>query len=266
VPEDAASPEDRVGPLSTKVVIVTGGLGGIGAATARLLAEAGARVVVTDLVDRGGQELADELSAQRGEASFLPADLTDETQVRALVEHAVERFGRLDGAFNNAGVSQAGRSLVELTSEEFEGVMRVNALSVFHCLKHQMAAMGDGGSIVNTSSALGVMGALDQAGYIASKHAVCGLTRAAAVEGAERGIRVNAILPGVVRTPMQVAARGSVDSEAALARTRQLHLLGRMGEPPEIGHLVRWLLSDEASFVTGALLPVEGGLLAGRRL
>jgi NAD(P)-dependent dehydrogenase (short-subunit alcohol dehydrogenase family) len=144
--------------------------------------------------------------------------------------------------------------------------MRINTLSVFHCLKHQMSAMTDGGSIVNTSSALGAMGVLNQAGYIASKHAVCGLTRAAAVEGADHGIRVNAILPGSVRTPMQVAAHGSVDSAAARERARQLHLLARMGEPDEVGHLARWLLSDEASFVTDSLLPVEGGLLAGRRL
>ncbi|QJY47420.1 SDR family NAD(P)-dependent oxidoreductase [Pseudonocardia broussonetiae] len=254
------------GSLDGKVVIVTGGLGGIGAATARLLAGAGARVVVTDVVDDGGKDLAEELSGLRGEASFVPADLTDEAQVQALVQHAVDWFGRLDGAFNNAGVSQAGTPLVELTSEAFESVLRTNALSVFLCLKHQMAAMADGGSVVNTSSALGVMGALGQAGYIASKHAVCGLTRAAAVEGAERGIRVNAILPGVVDTPMQTAAHGSVDAQASQERARRLHLLGRMAEPQEVGHLARWLLSDEASFVTGALLPVEGGLLAGRRL
>jgi len=252
--------------LEKKVFIVTGALGGIGAATARLLVEAGARVVLTDVVAVGGPELVDELSRQVGEASFAPADLTEEDQVRALVAHAVERFGRLDGAFNNAGISQAGKPLVELTSAEFDRVMRTNVLSVFHCLKHQMPAMEDGGSIVNTSSALGVMALVDQAAYIASKHAVCRLTRAAAVEGAPQGIRVNAILPGSIRTPMQVAAHGSVDSSASLERARQLHLLRRMGEPHEIGHLARWLLSDEASFVTGSLLPVEGGLTAGRRL
>jgi len=251
--------------LEKKVVIVTGALGGIGSVTARLLAQAGARVVLTDVVAEGGPELADELAA-RGEASFTAADLTDEDAARAVVAHALDRFGRLDGAFNNAGISQAGTRLVDLASADVERVLRINALSVFHCLKHQMAAMTDGGSIVNTSSALGVMGALNQAGYIASKHAVCGLTRAAAVEGAEHGIRVNAILPGSVRTQMAVAAHGSTDSPAARERARQLHLLGRIGEPAEIGHMARWLLSDEASFVTGALLPVEGGLLAGRRL
>jgi 2,5-dichloro-2,5-cyclohexadiene-1,4-diol dehydrogenase 1 len=249
-----------------KVVIVTGALGGIGSVTARLLVESGARVVLTDVVGDGGSELAGELSARRGEASFTSADLTEEDDVRAVVAHALDRFGRLDGAFNNAGVSQAGTPLVDLASADVERVMRINVLGVFHCLKHQMAAMTDGGSIVNTSSALGVMGALNQAGYIASKHAVCGLTRAAAVEGAEHGIRVNAILPGSIRTQMYVAAHGSTDSAAAQERARQLHLLGRMGEPAEIGHLARWLLSDEASFVTGSLLPVEGGLLAGRRL
>nr|WP_285659334.1 SDR family oxidoreductase [Actinomycetospora sp. NBRC 106375] len=139
-------------------------------------------------------------------------------------------------------------------------------MSVFHCLKHQLPAMSNGGSVVNTSSALGETGALDQAGYIASKHAICGLTRAAAVEVADRGIRVNAVLPGIIRTPMQVAAHGPVDSAAAQERVRRLHLLGRLGEAVDVGRMVRWLLSDEASFVTGALLPVEGGALAGRRL
>jgi 2,5-dichloro-2,5-cyclohexadiene-1,4-diol dehydrogenase 1 len=252
--------------LESKVLIVTGGLGGIGSATARLLAEAGAHVVITDLVDKGGAEFAAELSGYGSEAVFFAADQTEEDQVRALVGHTLERFGRLDGAFNNAGVAQHKKPLVELTSDEFAEVMRINVVGVFHCVKHQMLAMKDGGSIVNTSSGLGVMALPNQAGYIASKHAVCGLTRAAAVEGASRGIRVNAILPGAIRTPMQEAAHGPLDAPAALERAGRLHLLGRLGEADEIGHAARWLLSDEASFVTGALIPVEGGATAGRRL
>lgn len=249
----------------SKVYIVTGGLGGIGSATARLLAEVGSHVVVTDLVDVGAAELVAEVSAYGAEASFFAADLAEEDEVRALVDHTLERFGRLDGAFNNAGVPENGRPIVDLASDEFSRVMRINVLSTFHCLKHEMRAMNNGGSIVNTSSGLGVMAFPNKADYIASKHAVCGLTRAAAVEGAPLGIRVNAILPGSIRTPMAEALYGSLDAPAYLDRASSLHLLGRPGEPKEIGHAARWLLSDEASFVTGALIPVEGGLTAGRR-
>ncbi|GAA1011041.1 short chain dehydrogenase [Acrocarpospora pleiomorpha] len=252
--------------LQSKVVIVTGGLGGIGSATARLLAESGAHVVVTDVVETGGAAFAAELSAGGPEAFFVQADLAEEDQVRALVESTVERFGRLDGAFNNAGVSQNEKPLVDLTTDDFIRVMRVNVLGTFHCLKHQMRAMAGGGSIVNTSSGLGVMALPNRAEYITSKHAVCGLTRAAAVEGGPLGIRVNAILPGSIRTPMAEAVFGSTESAAYVERAASLHLLGRPGESVEIGHAVRWLLSDEASFVTGALIPVEGGLTAGRRL
>jgi 2,5-dichloro-2,5-cyclohexadiene-1,4-diol dehydrogenase 1 len=252
--------------LRSRVVIVTGALGGIGSVTARLLAEAGANVVLTDLVDAGGSDLAASMSSETSGASFIKADLAVEDEARSVVEHALERHGRLDGAFNNAGISQTGTPLTELTSEEFDRVLKVNALGVFHCLKHQMSAMKDGGSIVNTASAQGVMALLNQSAYVASKHAVCGLTRAAAVEGAADGIRVNAVLPGAIRTPMQEDAHGEVDSPASRQRVEQLHLMGRVGQPEEIGGAVRWLLSDEASFVTGALIPVEGGLTAGRRL
>jgi NAD(P)-dependent dehydrogenase (short-subunit alcohol dehydrogenase family) len=248
-----------------KVVIVTGGLGGIGRATARLLARSGAHVVVTDIVETGGTRFADELSGLGAEASFVVADLVDEEQVRGLVEHAVDRFGRLDGAFNNAGIGQRDKPLVEIESHEFDTLLRVNVLGTFHCVKHQMLAMNAGGSIVITSSGLGVMALANRAAYITAKHALSGLTRAAAVEGASRGIRVNAILPGSTRTPMAEAAFGSLEA-AAEQRAGTVHLLGRLAEPEEIGHAARWLLSDEASFITGGLIPVEGGATAGRRL
>lgn len=249
--------------LESKVLIVTGALGGIGKATAHLLAASGANVVASDMDGPGSAELVTALAKSGAEASFFPADLADEDQVRALVEHAVGHFGRLDGAFNNAGVPQRGEPLVNLTSKEFEKVWRVNVLGVFHCLKHQMTAMSEGGSIVNTSSGMGVMALANAADYIASKHAVCGLTRAAAVEGAPSGIRVNAILPGLVRTPM-VESLFAVDEPEFLSGVRNLHLIPRLAEADEIGQAVRWLLSDEASFVTGAMIPVEGGTTAGR--
>lgn len=249
--------------LTSKTIIVTGALGGIGRASARVFATAGARVVGSDIADAGGEEFVDELRALGAEASYFAADLQDEAQVEALVGHAVERFGRLDGAFNNAGVPQQGKSLVDLTSEEFERVLRINVLGVFHCVKHQLKVMGEGGAIVNTSSGLGVM-AIENAGdYVASKHAVCGLTRAAAVEGALKGVRVNAILPGIVRTPM-VESVFAVDDPEFLTAVRSLHLIPRLAEAEEIGNAARWLLSNESSFVTGALIPVEGGTTAGR--
>jgi len=244
-----------------KAIIVTGALGGIGRATARLLAETGAHIVLTDIHDAGGAEFADELSATGVEASYFRADLVDEDQVRALVDHTIDKFGRLDGAFNNAAVHQHGKTLVDLTSDEFMKVMQVNVLGTFHCLKHQMPAMKNGGSIVLMSSGLGVMALPNRTEYIASKHAVCGLARAAALEGAPMGIRVNAILPGSIKTP---AVEASIPG--AEERARKLHLLDRIGRAEEVGHAARYLLSDESSFVTGVLFPVDGGLTAGRRV
>ena len=249
--------------LTSKTIIVTGALGGIGRASARVFATAGARVVGSDLGDAGGKDFVDELTALGAEASYFAADLQDEGEVAALVGHAVERFGRLDGAFNNAGVPQQGKPLADLTSEEFERVLRINVLGVFHCVKHQMKVMDEGSAIVNTSSGLGVMAIENAADYIASKHAVCGLTRAAAVEGALKGVRVNAILPGMVRTPM-VESVFAVDDPEFLTAVRSLHLIPRLAEAEEIGNAARWLLSNESSFVTGALIPVEGGTTAGR--
>lgn len=258
-----------VNSVDSKVIIVTGALGGIGGATARLLAAAGAHVVATDIIEAGGDELAEELSAHGARASYFAADLVDEDQARGLVDHAVAQFARLDGAFNNAGITHPETPLVDLTSADFSRVMEVNVLGVFHCLKYQMRAMGAGGSIVNTSSGQGVMAWPDSAGYVTSKHAVCGLTRAAAVEGGPVGIRVNAILPGMVRTSLNEFVFGDADSpegQETLRELKAVHLLDRLAKPEEIGHATRWLLSDESSFVTGAMIPVEGGATAGRRV
>ena len=251
-----------MGNLESKTFIVTGALGGIGEATARLLADAGANLVLSDISDRGGTELAEELSTKSGRSSFIAADVGREDDVRAMVDHAISTFGRLDGAFNNAGIDDDRQLIVDLPTDRWERTMRINAQGIFHCIKHQFLAMKQGGSIVNTSSGLGVIGASNCAAYVASKHAVCGLTRAAAAEGAPMNIRVNAVLPGIVRTPMQDRQHEDIFAPEVMDRVRSVHLIGRYCEPEEVGNLVRWLLSDEASFITGALYTVEGGATA----
>lgn len=251
-----------MGNLASKTFIVTGALGGIGESTARLLVEAGANLVLSDISDRGGTQLAEELSTQANRSSFIAADVGLEDDVRAMVNHAISTFGRLDGAFNNAGIDDDRQLIVDLPTERWERTMRINAQGIFHCIKYQFLAMKNGGSIVNTSSGLGVIGASNCSAYVASKHAVCGLTRAAAAEGAPLNIRVNAVLPGIVRTPMQDRQHDDIYAPEVMDRVRSIHLIGRYCEPEEIGTLVRWLLSDEASFVTGSLYTVDGGATA----
>ncbi len=248
--------------MRSKVFIITGALGGIGRSTAHLLAEAGANLILSDISDRGGAALADELSTMGGKSIFFAADVGEESQVRAMVSHAIATFGRLDGAFNNAGIDENRKLITELTTEEWERTMRINAQGIFHCIKHQFLAMKNGGSIVNTSSGLGIVATSNCAAYTASKHAVCGLTRAAAVEGAPLGIRVNAVLPGIVRTPMQERQHEDIFEPEVMERVRSIHLIGRYCEPEEVGYLARWLLSDESSFVTGAMYTVDGGATA----
>lgn len=251
-----------MGNLESKTFIITGALGGIGEATARLLANAGANLVLSDISDRGGTELAEELSTKSSRSSFIAADVGQEDDVRAMVDHAVSTFGGLDGAFNNAGIDDDRQLIVDLPAERWERTMRINAQGIFHCIKYQFLSMKQGGSIVNTSSGLGVIGASNCAAYVASKHAVCGLTRAAAAEGAPMNIRVNAVLPGIVRTPMQDRQHEDIFAPEVMDRVRSVHLIGRYCEPEEVGSLVRWLLSDEASFITGALYTVDGGATA----
>lgn len=251
------------------VVLVTGALGDIGRATAVLLAQAGMSVVATDLAEptpEGSGALLLELESAGARASYVAADQAEEGEVRAVLDFVLDTHGRLDGAANIAAVPQARTPLVEMASADFARITQVNVVGVFHWVKHELLAMREGASIVNMSSAQGVMGVANQVAYTTSRHAVCGLTRAAAVEAGERGIRVNAVLPGSVRTSMQEAVHGALDSPENLARARGLHLLGRIAEVDEVGRTVRWLLSEESSFITGALVPVDGGLTSGRRV
>jgi NAD(P)-dependent dehydrogenase (short-subunit alcohol dehydrogenase family) len=250
--------------LAGRSIIVTGAASGIGRATANVLAAAGARVVVSDVAADAGRSTVAGIVASGGTASFCLADMSSERDVAALVDHAVAMYGRLDGAFNNAGISQLGKPLHELTTEEWERAQRVDLTSVFWCIKYEVLAMlrTGGGSIVNTASSLGQVAIANAAEYVAAKHGVMGLTRAAAAEYASRGVRVNAVLPGIIRTPMLLALAEEPAFAAFLTKLQDRHPIGRFGEPAEIGYAVAWLLSEAASFVNGAAMPVDGGYLA----
>lgn len=244
--------------------MVTGAGGGIGREACSVLARAGANVVVTDIAADRGRETAAAITAAGLKASFFPADLASEAQIQALVGHAVGTFGRLDGAFNNAGVEQCALPLHELTLEQWERAIRIDLTSVFLCIKHQVRAMltSGGGAIVNTASSLGQVAIPNASEYVSAKHGVVGLTRAAAAEYARHGIRVNAVLPGIVLTPMISRLVADPQFSAFFEKVRERHPIGRFGQPHEIGEAVTWLLSDSASFVNGTALAVDGGYLA----
>ena len=247
-----------------KVALITGGTSGIGAATARRMAMLGAKVVVTGRRQREGHLLVDEIGRNGGCAAFFRADLSRPDEVRRIVPFAVKTFGRLDYSFNNAGISGDNRLLVDQTEENFDRVFAVNVKALFLLLQDevkQMLAQGRGGSIVNTASVGGFLATPTAGPYVASKHAVLGLTKTAAVEYGRCGIRVNAVSPGAVRTEMLLGVFGS---EEALDRMGAAHPLGRIGRPEEIADAVAWLFSDESSYFTGQSLTLDGGLTAQR--
>ncbi|WP_283136817.1 SDR family NAD(P)-dependent oxidoreductase [Rhizohabitans arisaemae] len=249
--------------LNDRVIIVTGAGSGIGAATARLLAARGAKVVVSDIADTGAQT-TESIRAAGGEAEFVQGDIGVEAGAQALVAATLDRYGRLDGAFNNAGVEQCAVPLHKLTGEQWDRAVRVDLSGVFYCLKHQITAMleSGGGSIVNTASALGRVAIPNAAEYVAAKHGVVGLTKAAAADYGRQGIRVNAVLPGIVETTMVARISQDPTFAAYFDTLRRRHVMGRFGKPGEIGESVAWLLSDASSFVTGAAISVDGGYLA----
>ncbi|QBR02035.1 glucose 1-dehydrogenase [Paraburkholderia pallida] len=252
------------GDLEDKTIIVTGGGSGIGRAAALACAVAGASVVVADIGVAAGEETASAIRQAGGNAIFVATDVADEEQVEALVNAAVGKYGRLDGAFNNAGLSQSNLPLHELTAAQWRRVQAVNYDGVFFCMKHEIRAMlqTGGGAIVNTSSTLGRVAVRSAADYCGSKGGVLGLTKAAAVDYGDRQIRVNAILPGAVDTPMVQALVSDPQFADLIEKLRASHPLGRIGAPQEIAAAAVWLLSEKASFVTGAELAVDGGFLA----
>ena len=246
-----------------KVALVTGAGTGIGRASARAFAAAGASVVVADVADDAAEETVRLIVEAGGEAVRVHADVTDDAQVEAMVRAAVDGFGRLDYAHNNAGMSGAPAGVVELDRDQWDRTVALNLTSVWMSMKHEIPAMlasGDGGAIVNTSSGAGLVGFPALPAYVATKHGVLGLTKSAALEYVRRGIRVNAVCPGTTRTPMiESFMAGDEAMERLLA---QASPIGRMATPEEIAAAVVWLCSDAASYVTGVALPVDAGAVA----
>lgn len=249
------------GLLEDKVAIVTGAGGGIGRVTVRALLDEGARVVVSELSEATGRETLEEIDAG-DDAIFVQTDVTDLASLENVVTKAVETYGRLDVAFNNAGIDDGGLDLADMPVDRFERVIAVNLVGVFLSMKAQipqMLAQG-GGSIINCASAAGVLSLAQQSAYVTSKHGVIGLTKSAANDYSSRGIRVNAVSPGVVKTPM-VEEAGRLHPGFIESLTPK-HLIGRIGEPREVADAVVWLASDRSSFVTGASIAVDGGFIA----
>jgi len=249
------------GLLQGKVTLVTGAGGGIGRATALVLAREGAKVLVSDVSTRRGEETAQLVREAGGDAIFRKADVVRAADCEGLVTAAVEQWGRLDGAHNNAGISGTIVGVAEDTEENWDRTLAVDLKSVWLCMKYQLLQMlkQGGGSIVNTASTAGLVGAVRMGAYAAAKHGVIGLTKTAALEYAQANIRVNAICPGVIGTPPILQWMENPRTKEALLSQ---HPIGRAGKPEEIGNAVAWLFSDAASFVTGAAFPVDGGLTA----
>lgn len=253
-----------MGRVDGKVAVVTGGAQGIGKASALALAAEGARVMIGDVDDRGATQTLQQIEEAGGEAIFLHTDVASSPEVGALIDKAVERFGKLDVLFNNAGVAIPG-TVVEITEEDWERAIAINLTGVWRGMKAAIPAMIEAGrgSIINTSSVQALVGFPGWAGYAASKGGINSLTQQAAVEYAPQRIRVNAIAPGTIWTPMNeriLEALGG-DQEEHLRHWADAHPLGRIGQPEEVAEAVVFLASDESSFITGVCLRVDGGLV-----
>ncbi len=252
------------GTLEGKVALVTGGASGIGRATALIFAREGAKLIIADMNEDGGQQTVHMITENGGDAIFVQVDVAQATEVEAMIGKAVETYGRLDCAHNNAGIAGRIRApLHECPEDVWDHVLNINLKGVWLCMKYEIIQMlkQGSGAIANTASIMGLVGSWSgTSAYNASKHGVVGLTKTAALEYAKAGLRVNAVCPGYIRTPLIEAAlevRPEMEDQI-ISR----HPIGRMGDPEEIAEAVVWLCSDAASFVTGHTMTVDGGYVA----
>ena len=245
--------------MKNKTVIITGAASGIGKATAELFAEQGASVVISDIQEDEGRVITENIIASGGKASFFKTDVARPEDMEALVNFTVKTYGRLDVAVNNAGIAGELNPIADMSIESWQKVIAVNLNSLFYGMKYQIPAMlkSGGGSIVNISSILGAVGFAGSAAYTAAKHGAVGLSQTAALEYSAQGIRINAVGPGFIETPML----SSLDAEMK-EQVVALHPIGRLGTSEEVAELIYWLGSDKSSFVTGSYYPIDGGYLA----
>jgi NAD(P)-dependent dehydrogenase (short-subunit alcohol dehydrogenase family) len=250
---------NEIGRFAGKVAFVTGAANGIGRAAALAFAREGAKVVAADISEQGNEGTAHMIEDLGGRALAVRCDVTRTDDVKAALDKAVEAFGRVDAAFNNAGSEQAITATADLAEKEWDRIVSINLRGVFLCMKYEIPLMlkQGGGAIVNTSSGAGVIGVKGQAAYAAAKHGVVGLTKVAALDYAQSNIRVNAVCPGIIDTPMMQRFTGGTPE--GRERVIAWEPIGRMGTPEEIAEAVLWLSSDAASFIVGHALVIDGG-------
>jgi len=245
--------------MKNKTVMITGAASGIGKATAELFAKQGAQVVLSDIQEEAGKATTESIVAAGGKAIFFKTDVSKPEEMEALVNFAINTYGKLDVAVNNAGIGGELNPIADMSIEGWQKVIGINLNSLFYGMKYQIKAMlkNGSGSIVNISSILGSVGFAGSAGYTAAKHGVVGLTQAAALEYSAQGIRVNAVGPGFIETPLLDALDAEMKKQLVA-----LHPIGRLGKSEEVAELIYWLSSDKSSFVTGSYYPIDGGYLA----
>ena len=253
-----------MGDFDGKVVLVTGGSSGIGRVTALAFAHKNAFVIVSDINIEGGENTIKLIESEGGRALFIKTDVSQKSDVKALIKEIIEKFGRLDCAFNNAGIDNPPKILTKLREKTWDHVINVNLKGVWLCMKYEIPQMvkQGGGAIVNTSSTAGIDGQYGMSIYSASKHGVLGLTKSAAIEFASKNVRINAVCPGLIKTPILDPLFEYIPNFEE--RANEEHPIGRIGNPKEVANAVVWLCSQEASFITGHALTIDGGILAGR--